>query len=79
MRERASLLLELRQKYAVKSFHTDSAAMFKKNYKFLLSLLTPSSGLLSLSFLLPPPSLFLSYSLILSLVRGGRRLLRVAR
>lgn len=37
MRERASLLLELRQKYAVKSFHTDSAAMLTENHKFLLS------------------------------------------
>lgn len=49
MRERASLLLELRQKYAVKSFHTDSAAMLKKNHKFLLSLLALSSLWLALS------------------------------
>lgn len=35
--KRASLLFELCQKYAVKSFHTDSAAVLTKNYKFLSS------------------------------------------
>lgn len=35
--KRASLLFELCQKYAVKSFHTDSAAVLTKNHKFLSS------------------------------------------